>query len=575
MGLDGLFLYALKNELGSALVGAKVDKIHQPSKDELVLLLRQNNKNIKLLISIRQSSPRIHLTEQTFENPNEPPMFCMLLRKHLQSARFSKFQATGLERIAVLCFDAVNELGDSVVIKLAVELIGKQTNIILIGSDGRIIDALRRSNIESGERMILPGAHYCLPEKQDKLNLILLEPKEIAEEIALKNATLEKAIVSCLDGVSPLIARELCTISGMDTDIFANNLSIEQKAALINAIESLKNAVLNPKPSVVLDNSNVPFEFSFLEISQFGNLATTESKSNFSELLELVFLERDKKERVRIFASDLAKLLSNAKARQEKKIAVRKKELKECEQSEKYRIYGELLKANMHLISKGAPFCDVPNYYDSNLATVRIPLDVTLSPAKNAEKYFKKYRKLCNAAAVLEGLIEESQKELEYIESVIDELLRAQSVLELREIRLELQAAGYIRQEAKKAKVNIKLSAPLEVVSPQGFKILIGRNNRQNDELTLKTADKEDLWFHTKNIPGSHVILLLEGKEPTEEAIMFAAKLAAEHSKAAESSSVPVDYTKVKFIKKPAGSKPGMVIYKTNKTVYVTPGKEN
>ncbi len=575
MGLDGLFLYALKNELGSALVGAKVDKIHQPSKDELVLLLRQNNKNVKLLISIRQSSPRIHLTEQTFENPNEPPMFCMLLRKHLQSARFSKFQATGLERIAVLCFDAVNELGDSVVIKLAVELIGKQTNIILIGSDGRIIDALRRSNIESGERMILPGAHYCLPEKQDKLNLILLEPKEIAEEIALKNATLEKAIVSCLDGVSPLIARELCTISGLDTDIFANNLSIEQKAALINAIESLKNAVLNPKPSVVLDNSNVPFEFSFLEISQFGNLATTESKSNFSELLELVFLERDKKERVRIFASDLAKLLSNAKARQEKKIAVRKKELKECEQSEKYRIYGELLKANMHLISKGAPFCDVPNYYDSNLATVRIPLDVTLSPAKNAEKYFKKYRKLCNAAAILEGLIEESQKELEYIESVIDELLRAQSVLELREIRLELQAAGYIRQEAKKAKVNIKLSAPLEVVSPQGFKILIGRNNRQNDELTLKTADKEDLWFHTKNIPGSHVILLLEGKEPTEEAIMFAAKLAAEHSKAAESSSVPVDYTKVKFIKKPAGSKPGMVIYKTNKTVYVTPGKEN
>lgn len=575
MGLDGLFLYSLKNELGSALVGAKVDKIHQPSKDELVLLLRQNNKNVKLLISIRQSSPRIHLTEQTFENPNEPPMFCMLLRKHLQSARFSKFQATGLERIAVLCFDAVNELGDSVVIKLAVELIGKQTNIILIGSDGRIIDALRRSNIESGERMILPGAHYCLPEKQDKLNLILLEPKEIAEEIALKNATLEKAIVSCLDGVSPLIARELCTISGIDTDIFANNLSIEQKAALINAIESLKNAVLNPKPSVVLDNSNVPFEFSFLEISQFGNLATTESKSNFSELLELVFLERDKKERVRIFASDLAKLLSNAKARQEKKIAVRKKELKECEQSEKYRIYGELLKANMHLISKGAPFCDVPNYYDSNLATIRIPLDVTLSPAKNAEKYFKKYRKLCNAAAVLEGLIEESQKELEYIESVIDELLRAQSVLELREIRLELQAAGYIRQEAKKAKVNIKLSAPLELVSPQGFKILIGRNNRQNDELTLKTADKEDLWFHTKNIPGSHVILLLEGKEPTEEAIMFAAKLAAEHSKAAESSSVPVDYTKVKFIKKPAGSKPGMVIYKTNKTVYVTPGKEN
>ena len=575
MGLDGLFLYGLKNELSANLTGAKVDKIHQPSKDELVVLLRHNNKNVKLLISVKQSSLRIHLTEQGFENPSEPPMFCMLLRKHLQGARFNCFQDTGFERIAIFCFDAVNELGDAVVIKLAVELIGKQTNIILIGSDDRIIDALRRSNIESGDRMILPGARYTLPEKQDKLNLLLETEQKILDEILSKKEAIAGAIVSVIDGVSPLIARELCAVCDIDTDALANSLSEQQIKALNGGISLLKASVLNPKPSAILGNDKNIFEFSFMEISQFGNLGENKAVETFSELLELVFSERDKKERVRVFASDLAKLLSNSKSRLEKKIAIRKRELLECEHSEKYRIYGELLKANMHLIVKGAPFCDVPNYYDAEMATVRIPLDITLSPQQNAQKYFKKYRKLCNAAAVLEELITESEKELQYIESVIDELLRAQSLAELKEIRLELQSAGYIRSVGAKAKVNIKLSSPLEVVSPDGFKILIGRNNRQNDELTLKIADKEDLWFHTKNIPGSHVILLLEGKEPSEEAIMFAAKLAAEHSKAAESSSVPVDYTKVKFIKKPAGSKPGMVIYKTNKTVYVTPGKEN
>lgn len=575
MGLDGLFLYSLKSELGAKIMNAKVDKIHQPSKDELVILLRTLDKNVKLLISLRQSSPRIHLTEQSFENPSEPPMFCMLLRKHLSGARFECFENTGFERTVVFCFKALNELGDSVTIKLTVELIGKQTNIILIGPDGRIIDAIRRSGIESGDRMLLPGAHYIEPAKQEKSNLLTLSCKEIAQKISEQKEHLEKAIVSVLDGASPLVAREICAISKIDSEILANDLESEQKNALENALGIVKTLVLNPQPTAVLGSDGNPFEFSFMPISQFGNHAENKRVESFSELLELVFTERDRRERVKAFASDLAKLLSNAKSRQEKKIAVRKRELAECSQSEKYRIYGELLKANMHLIEKGAPFCDVPNYYDANLATVRIPLDITLSPQKNAEKYFKKYRKLCNAAAVLEGLIEESEKELQYIESVIDELIRAQSVLELKEIRLELQSAGYIRSLGVKQKLNVKLSVPIEAVSPDGFKILIGRNNRQNDELTLKTADKEDIWFHTKNIPGSHVILLLEGKEPTEQAIMFAAKLAAEHSKAAESSSVPVDYTKVKFIKKPAGAKPGMVIYKTNKTVYVTPGKEN
>ena len=321
------------------------------------------------------------------------------------------------------------------------------------------------------------------------------------------------------------------------------------------------------------DAKGVPFEFSYIDITQYGMSAERTRFNSLSELLEAVYSERDRKERMHALAIDLVKLVNTLSARTAKKLAVRQKEQEKCADSEKWRIYGELLKANLYAVERGMPYIDVQNYYDPELKTVRIPLNVALSPAANAQRYFKEYKKCCNAAAMLGQLIEESRAELQYIESVADELSRASTVTDLNEIKEELASAGYLRVQNGRRK-QPKLSAPQEFTSPDGYKVLVGRNNRQNDELTLRTADDGDMWFHTKNIPGSHVIVRCNGDELPDTTVRFAATLAALHSKAAGSSSVPVDYTRVKYVKKPSGAKPGMVIYKTNRTVYVTPHGE-
>lgn len=574
MGIDGLFLHGLKKELADALFGTRIDKIHQPSKEELVLLLRSAGVSKRLLICIRASAPRLHFTDSVYENPAEPPMFCMLLRKHLSGARFSHIEDTGFERIAVFCFDAVNEMGDSVTVKLIIELIGKQTNIILVGGDGRIIDSVRRSDLEAGGRIIQPGAKYEYPEKQEKLDPLTTAGGELAEAVLKENAPLSKAVVAIADGVSPLVSREILTAAGLDTDAVSGELSDSERLRLEAAFGSLKGYVNKPLPTAVADQNGVPFEFSYMPIKQYGSSAKEVRFESFSRLLDSVFAERDRKERIKGFSNDLSKLLSNIHSRILKKTALREKELARCADGETFRVYGELLKANLYLVERGAPYVEVQNYYDPELKTVRIPLNTALSPAQNAQRYFKEYKKSCNAESVLGELIAESKAEQQYIESVMDELKRAASVADLAEIRAELIQSGYLRATAAERKKKPVVSKPIETVSPDGFKVLIGRNNRQNDELTLKTASNGDMWFHTKNIPGSHVIVCCDGEELPEETVLFAARLAAKHSDAAGSSSVPVDYTRVKYVKKPAGAKPGMVIYKTNKTVFVTPEGE-
>ena len=571
MGIDGLFLYGLKKEIADNLKGSRIDKIHQPSKEELVLLLRSFEANKRLLISIRTAAPRISFTETSFENPQEPPMFCMLMRKHLSGARFVGFEDTGLERIAVFCFDSVNEMGDRVSLKLIVELIGKQTNVILLGDDGKIIDCIRRSDLEAGGRIIQPGALYEYPEKQAKKDPRTEDIKALCDEVVTKNMPLSKAVLEVTDGVSPLVAREILTACGLDTDACSGDLKSSEILRLTKAFERLKGYIENPQPTAVVDENGVPFEFSYMPIFQYGNSARQVSKSSLSELVDSCFAERDRKERIKSFSSDLAKFLSNIHARILKKTALREKELARCSEAEKYRVYGELLKANLYNIERGAVVAEVQNYYDPELKTVRIPLNSAISPAQNAQRYFKEYKKICNAGAVLGELIAESKAEQVYIESVVDELQRATTVADLNEIRRELVESGYLRATAAERKRKPAVSKPIETVSPDGFRVLIGRNNRQNDELTLRIASNGDMWFHTKNIPGSHVVVLCDGAELSNETIIFAATLAAKHSKAAESSAVPVDYTRIKYVKKPAGAKPGMVIYKTNKTVYVTP----
>ena len=570
MGIDGIYLYQLKRELDSGLQNARIDKIHQPSKEELVLLLRSAVGGKRLLISIRPAAPRLNFTENTFENPSEPPMFCMLMRKHLSGARFQGVEDNGFERIVTLLFDGVNEMGDRVSLKLVTELIGKQTNLILVGPDGRIVDSLRRSDIEAGGRMIQPGAIYTLPEKQTKLNLLETDIDTVVDAVKSASAPLCKALVEVVDGFSPLVAREICVRSEIDTDKYANLLSETEQSALTKVLTEFYDGFNNVKPTALVDDKGIPFEFSYTDIAQYGSSAQKVVFDSLSELLDAVYTERDRKERIRSSANEIFKLVNNLLTRTAKKIQVRKKEQEKCAEGEKWRIYGELLKANLHAVQRGVPYIDVQNYYDPELKTVRIPLSVTLTPAQNAGRYFKEYKKCCNAAAMLGQLIDESENELKYIESVADELSRVTTVNDLNEIKTELASAGYIRIRGDR-KIKQKSAAPLEFTSPDGFKVLVGRNNRQNDELTLRIADDSDMWFHTKNIPGSHVIVFSEGKELPDDTVLFAAELAAKHSKAAESSSVPVDYTRVKYVKKPAGAKPGMVIYKTNKTVYVTP----
>ncbi len=570
MGIDGIFLYQLKKELAESLQEARIDKIHQPSKEELVLLLRSAKCNRRLLISVRPSAPRIGFTDISLENPAEPPMFCMLMRKYLAGARFSHIEDNGFERMVTLVFSAQNEMGDRGEIKLVLELIGKQTNLILVGFDGKIIDCLRRSDIEAGGRLIQTGAKYILPEKQSKLNILNISVDGIVGAVSRSSRAVSKALVETVDGFSPLIGREIPFRAGIDTDKPANMLSESELSALGCALSELKNSLNEPKPTALVDSKGVPFEFSYTDIMQYGRSAEKVYMSSLSELCERIFAERDRKERIRGFANALVKLVNTLTARISKKILVRQKEQEKCADGEKWRIYGELLKANLYAIERGQPYADVQNYYDAELKTVRIPLNVALTPAQNAQRYFKEYKRCCNAEAVLGKLIDESREELKYIESVADELSRATTVADLNEIKSELASAGYLRVRNDRKK-SVKISAPLELVSPDGYKVLVGRNNRQNDELTLKIANDGDMWFHTKNIAGSHVIVFCDGEELPESTLLFAAELAAKHSKAAESSSVPVDYTRVKYIKKPSGAKPGMVIYKTNKTVYVTP----
>lgn len=566
MPLDGIFLANICSELQSAC-GSRIDKIFQPSRDELLIALRNTGFAKKLLICVRPGASRLQYTCDSFENPAVPPMFCMLLRKHLSGGKIVSVTQDGFERALTLNILATDEMGERKNIKLITELIGNQSNIILVGADGKIIDSLRRSDIEKNTRLIQPGAIYTAPDMLKKVDPF----DEGVTSLVLKNtdSMLSLSILDTVAGVSPLISREIEFLSAK-TDIAISDMSEEQKTDFCSAYDDFKNHAKYGKPVMLLSEDGTPKDFSYMPITQYKGKYTLRTYDSFSELLDAFYSERDRLERLRRSTANISKTLSNAAARIEKKLFLRREELKKCEDREKHRIFGELIKANIGLIEKGASFADVPNYYDENLATIRIVLDPALSPAANASKYFKEYRKLCSAEQTLGFLISDCESEQSYIKSVQDALSRAESVLEINEIYDELASAGYI----KKQKGNIqkrKASKPLEYTSSDGFKILVGKNNLQNDTLTLRTANKDDIWLHTKNIHGSHAIIVCDGKIPPDCTIIEAAQVAAFHSQARNSSQVPVDYTLVKNVKKPTGARPGMVIYKTNKTVFVTP----
>lgn len=572
MALDGIFLRHIKNEIEGEALGARVSQIYQPNREELIFGLRTFSGNKKLLLSARANSPRINFCVNTPENPAQPPMFCMLLRKRIGGGKLVSVRQNDCDRVIMLDFECINELGDTVMITVVCEIMGMYSNIIIVDSNGVIIDSLKRVDLTmSSKRLVLPNIKYELPEPQDKLNILNCEACEIAERI--KNLDCEmplnKAVLRVVQGVSPIVCRELehRVLEGATNRIEGVLLD-----KLTDELERLKNitAECNGKPYVVYREDGKPMDFCFMPIEQYSGFAKVEMAESFSELLDSYYETRDSRERMKVKTQSLTKLLTNTIERIARKISKQQAELDRCRNRENLRICGDLLQANLYRIQRGAEYADVENYYDEQNAVLRIKLNPAISPAANAQKYYKDYQKAKNAEIMLSEQLEKGRTEIDYIESVLDVCQRAKTEKELAQIREELTEQGYLHSNRNKSKKQTALP-PLEFNSSDGFKILVGRNNKQNDKLTLKTASKNDMWLHTKDIHGSHTIILAEGKEITEQAIYEAACLAAYHSKAQNSSQVPVDYTLVRYVSKPSGAKPGMVIYVNNKTIYVTP----
>lgn len=561
MAFDGGFLKKVIDELKEAK-DCHIDKIYQPSKDELVFLLRKKGFVKRLLITAKGGTARIHFTENKLENPDVPPNFCMLLRKYLSSARLIDVLQPDLERVAEFLLSSTNEMGDTVVLRLVCELIGNQANVILVREDGSIIDALRHSDVETAKRYILPGAVYEYPPKAEKSNPLKVSVAELSKQINEYNGELWKGIINCVDGFSPLVCRE-----------------IEHK---INCGESLENALgtvidelkSSNKAVMIIKPDGAPLDFSYININQYGNEYKLKEYDSYSTLLDAFYTQKDTAARISAAAHDIIKLVGNLKTRTEKRLSLRLNELKNCEDRETFRIYGELIKANLYRIENGSKYAVVENYYDENMAEVKIPLNPAISPSKNAEKYFKDYKKTYTAEQTLTALTEQDREELVYFDSVLDSISRSTSLAEIAEIREELAEAGYIKRVLTQRKKKQQNFAFKEDVSQEGYRIIIGKNNVQNDMLTTKIAAKNDMWFHVKNIAGSHVVVFCGGDELSDETIIHAARLAATNSKSNASSQVPVDYTYIKNVKKPNGAKPGMVIYTTNKTVFVEPYRE-
>lgn len=576
MALDGAFLHLVKNEL-EFLVGARVDRIYQPSREQMIIGFRYRGGSCRVLFSAAADSARVHITESEIDNPAVPPMFCMLMRKHLGGAKLLGIRQDGFERILSFDFECTNELGDIVNLTLVSEIMGKYSNLILVGEDGCIIDSIKRVDAEmSRARLVLPKMKYELPPRDTRLMFTEASDTEIREALSeFKTGDTAKALVKIFEGISPVIAREWVFYAsrGGDSDISSADENFFSR--LIFRIHMTAEGFINGKLqyTVLKTKENLPKDFSFINIQQYGTLMTGFQKESACETLDYFYAARDTESRIKQRANDLFRLLMSLTERIGKRISNQKAELDQTEKKEEFRLLGDLLSANIYRISKGDRSIVLENFYDENCPQVEIALDERLTPSQNVQKYYHDYKKFVTAEKILSEQIKKSSEELVYIESVFDSLTRARTDLDIIELRAELAEQGYLRAAKMKGKPP-KEQPPLKFRTSDGFSVFVGRNNRQNDKLTLKTAGKTDLWFHTHDITGSHAILFTEGNEPPEKSILEAAMLAAYHSRGRNSSQVPVDYTEARYVKKPNGAKPGMVIFTNNSTVYVKPDED-
>ncbi len=568
MAFDAFYMSAVLREISGKALGARVEKIHQPSRDTVILLLRCEGGREKLLLAANPAAPRLHFTAASPENPPEPPMFCMLLRKHLSGARLSAVSQPPMERAATFTFDCTDEMGFPVQKRLVAELMGKTCNVYLLDPDGRIIDCLRRIGLDAGaKRQALPGLYYQEPEPVCKLDPMGLEQSDFQSLLSGPGADiLADRLMDSLGGLSPLVCREAALFSAGSTDARVEGLDIEATAGKLQLFfaENLKH----PQPSYYAQADGTPKQFAFCPIRQYGAFHLADS---FSGLLDMYYTVRDRKDAMRQKSQAVRKTVSNLCQRLTRKIAIQEKDLLETYDRERLRQLGDILTANIHRIVKGQQSITCEDFYDESMTPIDIPLSPILSPQQNAAKFYKDYARMKNAEKELTRQISIARQELSYLQSVLEELNRAQTEQELEEIRHELQDTGYLKAETGRKKLKQSKLSPMRFLSTDGYPIYVGRNNQQNDELTFKSARKDDLWLHASKVHGSHVIIACAGVTPPDDTVTQAAQLAAYYAETTSGQNIAVDVTPVKQVKKIPNGKPGMVIYHTYRTIIANP----
>jgi len=569
MALDGVFLRSIVNELNNTIINGKVDKVNQPESDEIILNIRQGKANYKLLISSSSNYPRLHLTNMNKQNPLKAPMFCMVLRKYLTSAKIINIKQLELDRIVIMDFESTDELGFDSVYSLVIEIMGRHSNITLIRQrDMLVMDCIKHISPDfNSYRTVLPGIKYIFPPKSNKLNPLDYVISDIEPFISNNDVNFNDSFFSNIfTGIGKILSNEVVyNIHKLNIPYNKDNLvSISSyfKTATLDISNNTFNFYIYKDGNKLLDFYCIPL-----------NCMIEMDKINYSSpsiLLEDFYYIKDKLDRLKAASSDLIKIVTNNINRCLKKHKILTSTLKECEDKEKYKLYGELITANIYAIEKGLKEIKVINYYSETLDSISISLDVNKTPSQNIQAYYKRYNKLKKSEESAKDQINQNKEELEYLNSVITNILNVDNYNEIEDIKKELIETGYIKFKKSNKNNKTKLTKPMHYVSSDGFDIYVGKNNIQNDYLSLKFSNKNDLWLHTKNIPGSHVVIKANGKIPNKT-LEEAANLAAYYSKSKNSSNVPVDYTEIRNLKKPNGAKPGMVIYYTNQTVFITP----
>ena len=601
MALDAVFLRAVTDELRPQITGLRIEKVFQPSRDRILLLLRGN---VRLLLCASADAPRIQFAGRGEDNPSVPPMFCMLLRKHLTGGKIASLEQPSLERLIRLEIDAFDELGRAGKRTLILEAIPRRANLVLLDADGRILDSLRRVDTEqSPERPILPGLFYHEPAPQNRMPFTDETETAFFERLSAADREwpVDRFLLQQYFGLSPLLARELTFRACGETDVSLSTLDSDAARRLWDAFTTLADAVRNSDFTPYLfTRDGQPFDFSCVPVVQYGLTADAVRCADFSAPLTAFYEERDRKERARVRGAALTKAVTTARDRLRRKLRLQEQDFADAQNRDRWRVYGDLITANLYRMERGAASLTCENFHDPDNAQITVPLDPLLTPQRNAAKYYKRYARARNAEAALREQMELARRDVEYLESVLEELSKSESEQDFLDIRHELRESGFLRgtgaeqsrqggagkshggngtgkgkngakTPARRVKKESKgVSRPREYRTASGLRILVGRNNRQNDALT-KNADHNDYWFHTQKIHGSHVILCAEGRRPTDTDLQEAASLAAWWSQARDGDKVPVDYTPVRYVRKPNGARPGMVVYTTYRTMYVKP----